>query len=426
MKSNSYISNKVAWKYYLSFPTILLIMVWLSINTGPWVLTEKPASLLGWVHAIRTVFPIVILFIVGIIKLTHRKWKGSFFTPVNLWWLYGLIGFFASLFSPHPFDAIYWAIAYLSVFGVFNLFLQGKDVLQRAVCLNYLSWFIMTVVLAFLFIMARHVMFIETPFGLSGYEYINIMPTFMEMSMSRSTGLARFAAVPGIISFVFLWHGGIWRRLFWLAMFVASGVLIYLMQSRGAFFGFVSALSFVMLFLDRKSRRIGAVSLIFSILFLYSDIIPIQLVKNATSFILRGENTEELITSMSGRTTTWMIAWEEVKKSPIFGWGFQSDRFLLEQHVHNTYLYALMTAGFVGAFAFVGGLLKAWIIFFQVLRKGIAERLNQKIFLIQVGGLLAFFTVRSIPEVSGAMFGIDLMIMLPIMAYLEILNRYKS
>jgi O-antigen ligase len=113
-------------------------------------------------------------------------------------------------------------------------------------------------------------------------------------------------------------------------------------------------------------------------------------------------------------------------ESPLVGWGFQADRFLLGQHAHNAYLYALMTSGFVGGTAFVGGLIWAWIIFLQVLRRGTADRLGQKVFLIQVGGLLAFFTVRSIPEVSGAMFGIDLMIMIPVLAYLGILNRQQK
>jgi O-antigen ligase len=339
--------------------------------------------------------------------------------------VYGVVGLFSCFFSPDPFEAAYWAIAYLSVFAAIKLFLQGPDALERAVYLNYLSWLITGVVLAFLLFAARHVLFVQTPLGLSGYGYIATMPTIVEMSMSRSTGLARFAAIPGIISFVFLWRGGGRKRLFWLALFVASSILIYLMQSRGAFFGFASALAFVMLFLGRRTRIVGAILLVFFLLFLYSDIIPEQLVENVTAFILRGQDTDELAT-MTGRTVTWNLGWQEVKESPIFGWGFQADRFLLGQHVHNAYLYALMTSGFVGATAFVGGLIWAWVIFLRILRRRTADRLGQKVFLIQVGGLLAFFTVRSIPEVSGAMFGIDLMLMVPVMAYLGLLNRYSS
>jgi len=401
-------------------------MVWFGIDTGPWVLRREPTGLLGWVHAIRTVSPIIVLVLATLRGLAGGERNSSVFAvPVKLWLVYGVFGLVACILSPYPLDAAYWAIAYLSVFAATKLFLKGPNLLSRAIHLNYFTWLITTAVLVFLLFAARHVLFVQTPLGLSGYGYITKMPTIMEMSMSRSTGLARFAAVPGIIAFVFFWRGGAWKRSFWLSLFIASAVLVYLMQSRGAFFGFCSAIAFVMLFLGTRTRIIGAVLLIFSLIVLYSNIIPEQLIENVRAFILRGQDTDQLST-MTGRSLTWTLAWREIKDSPIFGWGFQSDRFLLGQHAHNTYIYALMTSGFLGTSAFVGGLLWTWLLFLRVLKKGTADRLGQKGFLIQVGGILAFFTVRSIPEVSGAMFGIDLMLMVPVMAYLGILDRQKK
>lgn len=62
------------------------------------------------------------------------------------------------------------------------------------------------------------------------------------------------------------------------------------------------------------------------------------------------------------------------------------------------------------------------MLFFRSILRKTADRLGQRIVLIQAGGILAFFTVRSIPEVCGAMFGVDLMVMLPAMAYLGLLD----
>ena len=42
-----------------------------------------------------------------------------------------------------------------------------------------------------------------------------------------------------------------------------------------------------------------------------------------------------------------------------------------------------------------------------------------------MGCLLAFFTVRSLPEVSGAMFGIDLLLMIPIIAWIDALDQVR-
>ena len=50
-----------------------------------------------------------------------------------------------------------------------------------------------------------------------------------------------------------------------------------------------------------------------------------------------------------------------------------------------------------------------------------SQRRNQFLAFF-VGAILVFFTVRSIPEVSGAMFGIDLLILVPALAYLGVLS----
>ena len=194
------------------------------------------------------------------------------------------------------------------------------------------------------------------------------------------------------------------------------------MQSRGAILGFGFALSFVMLFFGKKTRALGIFLGILIGLLLFTNVIPEDFVQFQTERFMRGQDTEEFY-SLTGRTRAWDHGWYEAMKSPIIGWGPQADRMLIGEHVHNTYLYALMTSGFIGAFFFAGGLIYAWLIFFKLLRAGVPDRLDQKTFFIQIGGILAFFTVRSIPEVSGAMFGIDTMLLLPVLGYLAVLNR---
>ena len=72
---------------------------------------------------------------------------------------------------------------------------------------------------------------------------------------------------------------------------------------------------------------------------------------------------------------------------------------------------------------FIAGMVWTWALFFRALRSRIAETLGQKRFLIQAGGILAFFTLRSIPEVCGSNFAVDLLVMLPILAYVSLLCR---
>ena len=54
---------------------------------------------------------------------------------------------------------------------------------------------------------------------------------------------------------------------------------------------------------------------------------------------------------------------------------------LIDEHVHNTYLYTFLSAGFVGAVAFAGGLIYAWLIFFYgCSRKGLPKNMIKKPF----------------------------------------------
>ncbi|MDI6802137.1 MAG: O-antigen ligase family protein [Thermodesulfovibrionales bacterium] len=402
--------------------------LWLSINTGPWTLKETPHGMLETLHFIRTISPFFVLMIAGSIAF-GKKGDTAVSGPLRSWLLYGFVSLFAGfVMSPGPFDAAYWGFIYLSVFAALNVYVKGHDALNRAVHINYLSWIVTGLFLSILLFIAKDALFIETrQFGLTGYGVEGRVQAVAEMPMSRSSGLARFSAIPGVVSFVFLVKGGVLRRLVWAGIFLFSFSLIYLLQSRGAILCFGFALSFVMLFFGRRTRAIGIVFLIVVGLLLFTNIIPEDFVKLQFERFMRGQDVDEFYT-ITGRTMDWKIGWRIALDSPFIGWGPQADRMLAGGlHIHNTYLYALLTSGFLGAAFFAGGLLYAWLLFFRLLKGRAAEKFNQKVFFIQAGGVLAFFTGRSIPEVSGAMFGVDSMLMIPVIVYLTILyKQYKT
>lgn len=417
-------SQVLAASLFFSLPVLLWIMLWFSINTGPWVFTRTPTTFLGWLHYLRAAFPFVVLLVSGMLSFSSQETDVKIvYGPMKLWLVYGLIGLIACMISsPRPLSAAYWGIAYLSVFAATRFFLQGPDPLKKAITLNYLSWIITALFLAILVFMARDALFVDNRSGMTGYGIVGRVGTVADMAMSRSSGMARFAAVPAVASFVFIWQSRGIFRLFHGAVFLLSGALVYFMQSRGAIFGLAFALFFIMLFMGVRSRRLGALFLVLLGLVLYTGIIPEQRVEQVSEHITRGQD-EEQFRSLTGRTRAWEKGWKQALKSPVWGWGPQADRYLIKEHVHNTYMYTLMSAGFAGAAAFAGGLLWAWVLFLRAIMRGFADRFDQRFFLIQAGGILAFFTVRSIPEVCGAMFGVDLMVMLPVLAYLVVLDQ---
>ena len=415
--------SKSTFRAFLAPWSVVWIALWFSINTGPWTLKYTPQGLLGWLHAIRATFPLFIAagcaaFAMSRASAVARMYPG----PVKLWLAYGAIGLLASvIMSPRPIDGSYWAVTYLAGFGVIAMISASPDPLAECVALNRITWIITTAFLLTLVVLSRDTLVEGSGWEMSGYGQLGKTPELAGMAMSRSSGMARFAAVPGIVAFTLLWEAKGVRKLLWAVPFAGSVFLIYIMQSRGAIFGFAGSLVFVAWFLSRRTRAIGIIAIAMLVFALAINAIPEEIISHLT----RGQDVQQM-ESMTGRTRAWAEAWEQIVKTPLsslWGYGFQSDRMLIGEHVHNTYMYALMTGGFVGAGLFIAGLVWTWWLMFRAMKSRVAEALGQKRFLIQAGGILAFFTIRSIPEVCGANFAVDLLVMLPILAYVSILCR---
>lgn len=416
-------TRRAWWTGYLCVAAVLWLMLWAAINTGPWVFRKTPETTVEWLHYLRAIFPLAVLLMAPLVG--HSRIHGAGLPgPLKLWVIYGFVGLFASALSARPLDTMYWGAGYLAVLAALAAYLRGGDPLQRAVELNWLTWAATTGILAILCTVARHVLYSAAQNDLSTYSVMSAVGGSVGgMAMSRSTGMARFAAVPAIVAYVMLWRDvQPWRRMFWGVLFAAAGLLIYMMQSRGAAFSLAFALVAVTYVLGARARIFGIVAIVLGTMAIAVEIIPSETVDRVFAHITRGESVEDMKT-MTGRTRDWATGWEYIVKSPVIGYGFQADRYLVRMHIHNTYLYVLITAGFLGLLPFLAGLVGVWVAAYRILRRDVAARFGQEAHFAQAVGILAFFTMRSIPEVSGAMFGVDLMVMAPAMAYLVVLHQ---
>lgn len=407
------------WEGYFTWSTFIVLLLWASINTGPWVWRHSPYGLAGWAHWLRAGFPFLVLAL-GIPRLLSPQTLISR-GPLRFWFWYGLTGVLASVFSPYPWYAAYWGLSYLAVFASMTLFIN-RTPLEEAIKLNHLSWLVTVAMLTLLLFFARDVLFVERAYSLSGYGIFLRLQSVGDMAMSRASGMGRFAAIPAVVSYVLLWGGDFKIKLFALAVFVPSATLVWLMQSRGAIFGLGFAICFVTFFVGRRTRWLGLSGAVLFAFLLWTDLVPREFTAYIEAHITRGQSSAELL-GMTGRDRVWLKAWEEINENPLIGQGFQADRYTIFEHAHNSYLYALMTSGYIGGGLFLGGLLWGWRLFWQIWRRRYGERLDQQIMFIQSGGVLAFFTVRSIPEVCGAMFGVDQMLMVPALAYIVALHH---
>ena len=373
------------------------------------------------IHSLRTGLPFI-AFLVGLRFFV--KLPVAFSGPIRLWLFYGYIGMLATIMSPIPSFAFYWALNYLAVFAGLGIYLKDSR-LNTARDLNYLSWGITFGILIVMVFVARDVLFVGSDGHLTSYGIHVRVGEVGGMLISRASGFARFAAVPAVASFVMFWGGNLRRKVIGACIFVPSALLVWFMQSRGAIFGLAFAMCFVVICLGQRSRWLGLFGATFCAIFLWTDAGSQKWINYLYDHISRGQAVEEIV-SMTGRDRAWHNAWPEIFANPILGQGFQADRLTIDEHVHNTYMYALMTGGFLGAGLFCLGLVWAWYLFWLAWRKDWGRQMGQHDHIVQVGGVLAFFTVRSIPEVSGAYYSIDQFLMVPAIAYLTILCRVAA
>jgi len=410
-------------------PLLFWIGLWFSINTGPWVLRQSPTTLIGWIHYARTVFPLIILVLAGAgLMLFAGRGKGKLWKqlgPVKLWLIYGFISFFACVSSPEPWRAAWWSASYLAVFPILLFSMDARDPLGSLVRLNRLNFMVACFFFFVMLVIVRDALFVGSGLDISSYGVIDRAPTVGGAPISRSSGLARFGAIVGLLSFVYFHRASGLRKVFWGSGVVLATIFLYILQSRGAAVGYVISITFLLGIMSFERKRVLLIPIaILFIVTIFANRIPFEKIKE---HLTRGEDFVKLET-LGGRTSTWQRAWPVIHQSPIWGWGMQADRYLLLhfEHVHNTYLYTLLTTGILGTTAFVTGLAWAWLLLFRGLKGVLLTRSPPSDpFVYESTAILMLFTVRSIPEVCGAMFSVDFMLMLPVIAYLSLLNRNR-
>jgi O-antigen ligase len=411
----------------LSFGALCWLLLWVSINTGPWNLQLDliQGTWTGFFNGIRAAFPIAILAAWFFhILIRKRRTIRSFTWPEALWLYYGIVTLIAGFYADPWFDYSYWGFAYLSAFAATEIYMQESPTSERAGALNRLNWVLGSAVLLIVVWVARGQLLEQTSLGLSGYGVIGRMPTVAGMAMVRASGISRLAAVPAIVAFVLLWKRRGVSRILWVAVFTSAAYLVWVMQSRGSLVSFGFALSFVMVFMEGMPRRVGIIlALILATVFM-AGFVPGETVHNLYLYAVRGTQGQQL-SSMSGRTRIFNQAWQAIKEAPFIGYGPQADRRVLTivGNAQNAVLYALLCGGFLGGAGYIGGLVVSWVLLAGTLRRRHLLPPDERTILLQVAGVLAFLTIRSYPENSAALFSVDLLLQLPAMVYLGELDR---
>jgi O-antigen ligase len=239
--------------------------------------------------------------------------------------------------------------------------------------------------------------------------------------LSRSSGVARWAAVPGLVCIVRIFHT---RRRALIAFYVAiaaiSFYIVYRMQSRGAVFGSAAALLFILL-VSSRMRRYALPFAIVSMTVILLVETPEVVSNRVSEYLERGQSQEEFVT-LTGRTRAYEHGLAAFYEAPIFGRGQWADRLLIGEHVHNSYLQALLNGGLIGGIPYLASWVAGWLLFFKLQKRRLRLSPKDRICLLEAGTVMMFFTIRAIPETTTASFAVDLLVMVAVYVYMETLT----
>ena len=397
----------------LRAPALAIVIwacLWINLNSGFWNI-QAPSSTSEWQLMIRAILPFVVFPAAILFLVSRRNLKLSLWDPSLLLITYGAVAAIASIYSPQPGWSLYWSLAFLATILAAWTFVDRRDFAGSSRQLLELTWVATFIVAALIAREASHSIFghVQTSYGTVTKELDN---------QSRSSGVARWAAVPGLVCLLRAYYS---RRPAFIALYLGFAALaffmVYRMQSRGAVFGVVGALLFALIIGSRLRRyALPFVALMIAAIFLFDS--PATISDQVTTYLERGQSREEFL-SMTGRTRAYQKGISAFEEAPILGRGQWADRLVFQEHVHNSYLQALLNAGILGGMPYFASWIFGWILFFRLHKRSNQLNPEDRLCLLEAGTVMMFFTVRSIPETTTASFSVDMLVMIAVYVYLE-------
>ena len=118
----------------------------------------------------------------------------------------------------------------------------------------------------------------------------------------------------------------------------------------------------------------------------------------------------------SGRFQNWYISYNLLKERPLVGHGAQADRAILNQSVHNAFLYSSLSGGLIAGFLFLLVYLRTLYFFIRFL---LSKILHSNFYFGVSIVLIIILNLRSLLETSFAVYSIDYLIFILIFSNLS-------
>ncbi|HTS71275.1 MAG TPA: O-antigen ligase family protein [Terriglobia bacterium] len=396
-------------------------LLWLGYNTGPgyFMAPGFPADFSDLIHGSRAFLPILSGWLAcALIATRSARVLSWILSPLGLVLLYAVTGLISSaIYSPQPTYALYYGANYLALVLVLLAVALVDDPLadlRKVLTFTWVLGNLLTLSLLGLIPFLGSEAITETsisPLGIRAYD--RVLP-LLGMAGARNTGFARYAAISTLVALAgVLRRGNRIVRCIWGIFFATSLYALIVANGRTETVAFVGGLVFLLM-AERTTRTIN-------ILVVTASALLLGFRGFYSSFFLYITRTGHLDFTMTGRTMTWEGGWHVLWHSPWIGYGFQADRYLLGQHMHNGFLHVFLQSGFLGGGAILIALMITW---FYLIKYFIFRQPSDKSMVpAEIPAVFLFVMISSVLESTFAYFSAAWLLSAPIVAYVLALDR---
>jgi hypothetical protein len=330
--------------------------------------------------------------------------------PAGFLFAYFAVGALSSVFlSMNRVTALYWACEYVAPLLVVWVAMEMPDPLEVLRKILYLNNIIIVLIFAAIVPEVLRI-------GGSDERFSQFYRLPFNLGEMRANGVGRFALVTIIIASTYLICRSGKRKIVWGILLMPALFMLAQTRSRTSLLGL-------------------AISGVLLVLILGVDLRFLVIAPAATYLVYlsgikwRLHGHVERILFLTGRDYTWRKGLAQIEHSPFLGWGFHADRLMLNsEHMHNSYLHSAIHAGVFGAGLFLAAIVSIWVL---ILRSDLLRRIRRVEgsdlpLLMQSVLIIGFLTSRSFFESTAAFYGVDLLLLVPAMAYIWVWIRKNA
>lgn len=427
---------KLFYNQYIKNLTILIVWFsyFASINTNP----SKFFSY-DIINQLRLIMPIILSIVYFVIYWKYFKKKSKTIFSIFFYIIFISYSLFLTstmlpykppfsvgIFQNSPFN-LFWPLIMFLVYLILSKFCTKEDTIM----LVKFSILIIFFISVFFLISTLNTMLEKNYFHFYGI-HIKAIPFAGGESVPRSTGISRMCLIVYIFLVLRYFLNKNNKNYFLLLLITFFGISTIIYQSRLINSIFLISNCFFVIFYLKKffyDKRL-IIFCLFLPVFLnigytvfsqgkyipliiggkYIDIIKTSIIREQRVWDDQMNSKDRIFRFSSGRFSDWDKAIKVIKRSPLKGYGAQSDRFFLDgQSVHSSLLYAYLSGGIMGGIAIILIYIYSVLILLNFyFFKGRKDNHN---YIMDVCALImVIILLRSLLETSFAVFGVDFLL----------------